>query len=278
MRAEAAERGLAAGFHAGPAGPVFALRRAPPPGTETRAQALILPPFAEEMNRCRPFLAALGRTLADAGVATLLPDLHGTGDSAGDFAAADWDTWLAEIAFLRATLAAEGAGPLHLIGVRTGCLLAAESLARDRGTVAGLVCLQPVTNGERFLTQLLRLRVAATMAQGARESAKGLRADLDAGTSVTLGGYTLAPVLARALAARRLDRLTPPAGLPVHWIETVEPATEAPPSPAPPETWPGAAMAVRQLRAAPPWSRAEPEIPPALLAAMVEAVSATEPT
>jgi len=272
VSADRAESGLAAGFHAGPAGALFALRHTPAQATPIRAQALILPPFGEEMNRSRPFLAALARALADAGVAALLPDLHGTGDSAGAFDAADWETWLAEVAFLRAALTARDDGPLHLIGVRTGCLLAAESLARDPSGVAGLVCLQGVANGERFLAQLLRLRVAAAMSRGRKENAKGLRADLESGTPVTLGGYTLAPALARALAARRLESLVPPPGLPVHWIEAVAPATEELPSSAPPATWPRAAMVIRQVRGAPAWSRPEPEVPPALVAAVRDAV------
>src|SRR5689334_9630124 len=58
-----------------------------------RQAVLVLPPFAEELNKCRPMLAAQARALAAAGLDVLLVDLFGTGDSDGEFVEARWERW-----------------------------------------------------------------------------------------------------------------------------------------------------------------------------------------
>jgi len=44
---------------------------------------LIAPPFGEEMNKTRKMLTEVAGALQVRGVATLVVDLHGAGDSAG---------------------------------------------------------------------------------------------------------------------------------------------------------------------------------------------------
>ena len=55
------------------------------PAGVARSKVLYLHPFAEEMNKCRPMLALTARQLAARGVQVLAVDLHGTGDSSGEF-------------------------------------------------------------------------------------------------------------------------------------------------------------------------------------------------
>jgi alpha/beta superfamily hydrolase len=72
-------------FLDGPAGNLFCLHfpRSTPGGA--RRCALVLPPFAEELNKSRRMGALAARALQRAGHDVLLIDLYGTGDSAGDF-------------------------------------------------------------------------------------------------------------------------------------------------------------------------------------------------
>src|SRR5690606_27532247 len=58
---------------------------------------LFLHPFAEEMNKSRRMVALAARAFASAGWAVLQVDLAGCGDSEGDFADADWQTWLDDV-------------------------------------------------------------------------------------------------------------------------------------------------------------------------------------
>lgn len=215
--------GLEAEFLDGPAGRLFLIRHQPV--GPARSRLLLLHPFGEEMNRARPTLAALARALAARGIATLLADLRGTGDSDGGFGAASWSGWLADIATLRARFAG-GSTPLRLGGLRAGALLAAQSFAADPQDLAGLDLLQPPRSGDALLRQLLRVRIAAAMARGERERTGDLIARLEAGESLVLGGYSLAPDLALGLAAARLDAAVPPAGLKVRWIEIAAPAPD----------------------------------------------------
>ncbi len=78
------------------------------------------------MDRCRAWLAEQARALAGIGLACLLLDLYGTGDSEGDLAALDWETWLDDVERTAAWFKARtGLAPM-LWGLRTGALLAAE--------------------------------------------------------------------------------------------------------------------------------------------------------
>ena len=63
----------------------------PARGAAPLGAVVVAPPFAEEMNKCRRMWTLLAAQLETAGIGTLIPDLHGTGESDGDFAAARWN-------------------------------------------------------------------------------------------------------------------------------------------------------------------------------------------
>ena len=64
-------------------GPRFCLYHAPV--GECRGALVYIHPFAEEMNRSRRMAALQARALTAQGFGVLLLDLHGCGDSGGDF-------------------------------------------------------------------------------------------------------------------------------------------------------------------------------------------------
>lgn len=209
-------------FIAGPAGRLFAVHYRPRVPEDTGAVLIYVPPFAEEMNRARRMAALQARALAARGVGVLVLDLTGTGDSAGDFAAARWPVWRADVAAAAAWLEKHGGRRIGLWGLRLGALLAAEIAAAEPGRFSRLLLWQPVVDGKAMLTQFLRIRVANAMAGGERESTQSLRAELAAGRTVEVAGYALAPELAAAIDEARLavDRLDP--GLRLDWLEIGE--------------------------------------------------------
>ena len=90
-----------------------------------------------------------------------------------------------------------------------------------------LLLWQPVPRGDQFMSQFLRLRVAAAMAAGEKESGQVLRARLAAGEALEVAGYALAPALVDAIEALRLEDLL--AALPscaVDWLEVTTAAGE----------------------------------------------------
>jgi exosortase A-associated hydrolase 2 len=223
-------------------------------------------------------MAALGaRALAARGVGVLQLDLHGCGDSAGEFGDARWDGWKEDVAtgldWLRARL---GLAP-GLWGLRLGALLALDYAAGSAVAPDRLLLWQPVTNGATFLTQFLRLRLAGELVQGGGASGgkgggtEALRARLRAGEPLEIAGYALHPALAQALDSIDAARLAP--RCPVHWLETVPEAGR----PLPPAatrlaaSWRAQGTEVQQETAPGPqfWLAQDIEEAPALLDASV---------
>lgn len=185
------------------AGRIFLLLRAP---TEVKRCVLFVPPFGEEMNKCRPQITKTAQALVAGGCAVLVIDLFGTGDSDGDFAEATWCSWKSDVIAAMAWAEARGLSPNALVATRLGCALAAESLREAGSRVRHTVFWQPVESGRQFMTQFLRLRMAASMMESDRkETVENLKERLDRGETLEVAGYPLAPELWRALEVVELS-------------------------------------------------------------------------
>lgn len=208
-------------FLAGAAGPLFCLHFVPAPGKTPRGALLYLPPFAEEANRSRRMAVLQARRLAAQGWAVLLLDPFGTGDSAGSFHEARWELWLEDAERAATWLATTWPEiSVTLWGLRLGALLAANLAARDSDRFSRLLFWQPLLRGDQFITQFLRLRVAAAMAAGEKESGQELRARLEAGEILEVAGYELPPDLVTVVSGLRLEALLPALqGCAIDWLE-----------------------------------------------------------
>jgi exosortase A-associated hydrolase 2 len=179
---------------------------------------LYLHPFAEEMHKSRRMAALQARAFAAAGYAVLQVDLTGCGDSSGDFSDANWATWLRDAQLAYHWLAVRSKAPITLWGLRIGANLAVE-LASTLTDIAHLLLWQPVTHGDNFLNQFLRIRTASEMLSSgqAQSSTTSLRAKLSAGENLEVGGYCLSAMMAQDLAHLNLAGMQP--DCPVHWLE-----------------------------------------------------------
>jgi len=245
------------------------------PAAPCRGAWLYLPPLGEEMNKARRMAALQAAALARQGYAVLQLDLHGCGDSAGDFADASWDSWRADVAtglqWLAATLGPALPQPPGLWGLRLGALLALDHASRAAAAPSALLLWQPVLQGNAHLTQFLRLKVAAQMLgeERAEGGTAALRAALARGEALEIAGYTLAPALALGFDGLDASRLPPPC--PVHWCEVV-PEADRPVPPASArvlKAWQDAGVSASiQLAPGPQfWATQEIAEAPALLAA-----------
>ncbi|MFM8333722.1 MAG: hydrolase 2, exosortase A system-associated [Candidatus Methylumidiphilus sp.] len=196
-------------------GRLFCVYRAP---LAPKAGIVYVHPFAEEMHKSRRMAALQARRLAQMGCAVLHVDLLGCGDSEGDFGDASWAIWRDCVIDAYAWLAARAPGPLYVWGLRLGAALAAE-VSTELPALAGLLLWQPVANGESFLNQFLRIKLAAEMlGEGKSQTGtKELRRQLGSGEAVEVGGYRLAPGLAMGIDALRLGKL--PVRAPVRWLD-----------------------------------------------------------
>lgn len=190
------------------AGQRFCTLHRPAAGQPCLGAVLLAQPFAEEMNKSRRALAALGRGLAAQGYASLLIDLHGCGDSEGDFGAASWDGWVDDLLAAHAWLRDHVSPTIWLFGLRTGCLLA-RAAAAQLAQPTQLLFWQPVLSGKQFLQQFFRLQsAAALLGKHDKGGASELRTALAAGQTVEIAGYRLSPALHAGLEAAEL---VPPA-------------------------------------------------------------------
>jgi exosortase A-associated hydrolase 2 len=261
----------------GQAGRLFAVRFEPHVRGSARGSLLLVPPFAEEMNKSRRMLTLLARRAAADGWRVLHVDPYGTGDSEGDFADARWEIWRDDLAACGTALRNEHPGPLVLCAVRLGALLALEALQRIDADVAQLVLWQPVLSGKLATTQFLRLKLASeAMGGGSGGSVDALRRTLEAGRVLEVAGYPLAAELVRAIDARTFAASVPDRCPPVRWFDVASSASMSP-SPAT-----AAALAALQTRGVgvthatcegPPfWATAEIAVAPGLVDATVNAL------
>ena len=210
-------------FLEGSAGPLFCIRaiRNQIDRRQTLPAVLLVPPFAEEMNRSRRLSTKLRQRLLASEVSeVIMPDLYGTGDSSGDFNDARWQIWIRDLQQLAGKLRGDrGNRPLTIIGVRAGCLLI-EEIANGLDMPPDLVVLvQPETSGYEVIQHLLRMRVASRRFSGIQsESTADLWRMFENGESVDVSGYLIHPQLALELKRKRLNR-TPPAGTIGHMLE-----------------------------------------------------------
>lgn len=210
-------------FIAGPKGPIFVLLRRP--AGPLQGCVLVVPPFAEEMNKCRRMVTEVGLGLAERGIGTLVPDLYGTGDSGGDFADGDWTTWRQDLAAAVRWADARGCPVTGILAIRLGAALAVAAQGKGAIPAVGKTVLwQPVLDGGRFLAQFLRLRTAASLMEDRKETLAELRAKLQPGESIEVAGYAISGRL-----AQDLDELAAPGRLPATlgataWLEVVRDA------------------------------------------------------
>jgi exosortase A-associated hydrolase 2 len=240
---------------------------------------LIVPPFAEEMNKSRHLFTEVAAALIESGVATVAVDLFGTGDSEGEFSDADWSVWKSDLAAAVQWARAREITITKLLAVRLGCALGCEA-AHDNGwKLERTVLWQPVVSGIRALDQFLRLRVAATMMQkDGKETIAGLRAKLKSGESVEVAGYDVTGRLAEHLDRVDLGQTLGANLGAVRWIEVVRSADSPPPAAATAAVERaragGASVELHTVLGEPFWSSVEIVRNPALVTDAVKALGA----
>ncbi len=211
-------------FITGASGNLFVLHFPPNGNRNTRRGLLFFPPFAEELNKSRRMIILQARRCAELGYSVLLLDLYGTGDSAGDFGQASWLQWRQDILTGVHWLLDHGVQKVDFWGLRTGALLALD-VAREFGSsgiLDHILLWNPVLKGQVFVTQFLRLRMAADLAnneKGRGIDTKQLRAALLRGEIVEVAGYDLNPELVLPLESLDLQELRPRPSVRVDWFE-----------------------------------------------------------
>lgn len=189
-------------------GEIFCLYISPAPPVKPTAAFLHLAAFAEEMNKSRQMVSQQARKLAKYGIATLIVDNFGTGESDGELADASWEGWIADIDVAAGWLAQSGIEEISLWGNRLGAALAVEYAQRGMIRIHNLVLWQPVLHGSNFLKQFFRLRKAAELFGASADANSESKADrLNVENEVA--GYVISEELQESIAAVRADHKSP---------------------------------------------------------------------
>lgn len=187
---------------------------------------VLVPPFAEEMNKSRRMLTQQAKMLAELGYVALLPDLLGTGESEGDFQDATWNGWCNDLQRIAGRLLDDGVEEISFVALRSGALLLPEVLDTSAFKCGKLVLWQPVISGESFLNQFFRLRLAAEMTSDPHDktSIREIRQELQECGSTEVAGYSLSRKLAEQLEQKDLGSLADVVTGKLHWCEIVQSA------------------------------------------------------
>ena len=144
-------------FYFGPVGAeCFGWLHAPRAEARSGMGLVICSPFGHEDRAAHRGLRQLAIVSADAGIATLRFDYHGTGDSAGADTEHDHPSaWVRSVhAAIEALRERSGVTRICLLGARLGALAAALA-ASERDDVCALVALAPVVRGRGFLREAM---------------------------------------------------------------------------------------------------------------------------
>ncbi|MDG1945212.1 MAG: hydrolase 2, exosortase A system-associated [Halioglobus sp.] len=217
-------------FLDGENGRIFALHFCPEMDS-IKAHIVFLPPFAEEMNRCRHLAADQARRFASMGFSCLIIDPFGTGDSEGELAQSSWRGWHADAMTGVQWCQQQRHLPVILWGLRLGAMLALDLAAKRTGQFSSLLLWQPVTNGKTFLTQILRARIAFLSGMEMPPETTGeMRSRLEDGENVEVAGYVLGGTLAKDIDNLSASGLTGLSGANIHWLQQASASAERPSS------------------------------------------------
>jgi uncharacterized protein len=156
------------------------------------AAVVFVHPFMEERQDAHPFLRSLAGRVSARGLWALRFDLHGCGDSEGEWEDATVASWLEDLRaacdFIRSE---SGVQRVILCGMRFGATLAALATLDDEKPALALI--QPVVKGVAYSMDMLRAYVAAEMVltKKAGVTRDSLVERLRLGQTVNVFGYHL---------------------------------------------------------------------------------------
>ena len=190
---------------------------------EPGSALIILPPFADEMNKSRHIISQFMRQATQQGFSCYLMDHFGTGDSEGDLDQADMNLWRADLNLLLAQLAAAGHQQVSFLAIRFGALQLFDLLNNGPLPLAlnKVLLWQPYFEVKKFWQQFFRVKIAEQMALGEKLTQQQLEQQLTEGNIIDIAGYPIAPVFYHSVLQGLYDL---PAVLtnnktPLHWLE-----------------------------------------------------------
>lgn len=145
------------------------------------------------------------RQLASAGMDVVCFDYVGTGDSYGKwgaFSLSDWQNNLADVCQYIHDL---GINDISVISLRFGALVVTEAVATRQLQFNKCLFWDPIEDGETYIRQLIRLKIAAAMTEDAQAlTSKEVQAGIEQHGFLEVGGYHIAAELLDRIKSSKL--------------------------------------------------------------------------
>lgn len=150
---------------------IFLAHYLPPEETHTASKAevvILVPPFAEEMNRSKRMYVLCARMLAQSGYHAICFDFSGTGDSSGEWGQFSYSDWLSDLTEV-VSHARRDSCRVNFISLRFAALVLADTIKAGDIDAEKCVFWDPVESGEILMRQLVRMKIAAAMADDSKK-------------------------------------------------------------------------------------------------------------
>jgi exosortase A-associated hydrolase 2 len=183
---------------------------------------ILVPPFAEEMNRSKRMYVLCARLLADAGIHAVCFDFAGTGDSFGewgDFDYLDWKNNLVDVC----QLAKKHSSKISLIAVRDSALISLELIKQAEIQIDKCVLWDPIDSGEVLIRQLIRMKIANAMAGDLKKiTTQEVLDKIEQTGYLEVGGYHVASGLIDSIKTQKISDSIEAAlaSTELHWMTT----------------------------------------------------------
>jgi len=168
-------------------------------------------------------LALQGRSLAQNGITFILPDVHGTGDSDGEFADGNWELWCNDIRHVVNWLRGQGVSSIDVLALRLGIFLGADSRGEFQISAKKIAMWSPVLSGSKMLNQLLRAKLVRSMGAPGKNSVAESRDKLKKLGGLEVAGYWLSDKNFESIDRLQLEALRFDGATRIHW-QDVSPA------------------------------------------------------
>lgn len=186
--------------------PFFLAHYSPAAGSSGKA-VILVPPFAEELNRSKRMYVLCAQRLAGAGLDAYCFDFVGTGDSYGEWGSFSWADWQQNLVDVYEHIRASGVDDISVIALRLAALLVAETVASRQIQLSKCLLWDPVEDGEVYVRQLLRLKIAAAMTEEAASlTTKDVLASIEQHGFLEVGGYRITAELLDSIKQTKLTK------------------------------------------------------------------------
>lgn len=209
---------------------LFGVLHRPRAGAERQPAFVFCHPLAEEKLWAHRVFVAYARELAAKGYPVLRFDLAGNGDSDGDFSEVSLATVCTDVKHaILEVRRLTGAEEVSLLGLRLGATVA-SIVAEQTGGLHHLILWSPITDGERYMQDLLRVNVMTQMAtyKEVRHERPSLVRSMEQGQTVNIDGYEMGWPLYSTVSAVSLDAVSHEFGGPCLIVQVDRQAKPAP--------------------------------------------------